>query len=241
MWRKILAAVLLAAVMQAEMMAVTGPQISPPQTVPWPAGRQGTNQPSARTIPDANGSPPAPNVASYLRYDHLRRGHEEEVVVMLCKTTRAPGCPFIPLRQTELVPVSLELKPVEGFTVSYHEGSEFHIRPEGQAVQTRIGTVLRLKVRADKNATLGDHLLPGTLTFRSALPDGAMETRQIDIVIPISVVGHDAGVHKEAWSLEEPRQRHPKNVLLIILTFPFWFAELLFFWAWCEFHQTDCN
>src|SRR5262249_5706035 len=175
-----------------------------------------------------------PLVSTYTRHDQLRQGRDEEVVVVLCEPVRRSlGCPLSAFsRQTELEPVSLELKPSEGFTVRFREGKDFRKQQQGLAVPTEIGPkVFRLKVRAGDNVALGVHTLEGKLTFSKTNPGKPPEIQQIDVVIPLTVVKHGAHVAEAKWTLDRPRSHDIGNKILVALTAPIWFPVVLALFA----------
>jgi hypothetical protein len=241
MWHKILTSLLLAAVTQSQMMAVTGISQTPAAQIPSANQTQLEAAPPppvpvARIFPDANGESPVPATTSFQRYDRLRQGREEEIAVLLCRPMQSHSfCPLIPASpQAGLVPVTLELKPEAGFTVRYRRGGKFLVQQRGAAVQTSRGLAFRLKVRAETNAPLGEHRLEGKLTFRSVNLDGIWETGQVDVVIPITVVEHDAHVLDRS-------EHEARRFFLALLTSPIWVPILLLWVVTCEIDPDDCH
>jgi hypothetical protein len=250
MWRRILAAVLLAVLTQTQMEAATGSTQSQPAeqtpllapTIPAEQSTKAEALSVAEPAQDLSKSQDAPVVSSYTRFPKLPRGREEEIVVLLCKPSgHFHGCWLTPEKQAGLVPLSLEVKPLDGFGIRYRQGDEYRSQPQGAPVRTGIGaTVFRLKIRADRKVPLGSHQLEGKLTFQTVQRSGISEPQQIDVVIPLDVVEHDARVYKAGWSLEKPKEHDWGTTILLVLTAPFWVPAFLIFVAACSL-QNDCE
>jgi hypothetical protein len=242
MWRRILAFMLLGSIAHAQMAAVTDPaQIPgnqpPPSTSQSESARNG--RPQARSSPQPPSRvarPPLTElfVSTYQRHQQLRREREEQLAVLVCRPRyQRLGCQLGDLaEQAEIVPVSLKLNRVEGFRVRYRVGQEFRIQAEGPAARTQVGSsVFRLKIRADKTAALGPHVLEGKLTLQVRSGGDLAETQEIPVSIPLEVVEHDARVEEAHWSLEAPNHHHIGTIVLLTLTAPFWGPLFLIFLA----------
>jgi hypothetical protein len=241
MWRKILASLLLAAIVQSQLTAMSGGQTQPEthtqaKVEVSPAIGSGT-----QTVPRGKAAWPRPTASAHQRFDKLRRGREEEVVMLLCRSAGLhPYCPPFKLNQEWLVPVSLELKPVEGFIVRFQQGKNFLPTQQGSAIRTPKGLAFRMKIRAAKDAALGAHKVEGKLTFRSAGVDGIWETRQMDVVIPITVAEHDDRVFRYDWSMNGNTDRPVRKALLAIVAAPIVIPIFLLWLAACELDSDKC-
>jgi hypothetical protein len=209
-----------------------------------PSGAQGASQGLAGVAGFSWPAGGSLSLASfYPRYNHLRRGRDEEIVVVLCEPYRtAHNCPVNSVfsNQSGLEPLTLEMRAPEGFTVRYREGKEFRKQPQGAAVPTEIGLkVFRLKVRADDHLPLGIYTLPGKLTFRTHKAGQLPETQQIDVSIQLTVVEHSAQVIKDDWSLEYHHGNDIGTKIFLGLTAPLWGPFLLAFWAAYEIDGGD--
>ena len=204
-----------------------------PQLVTRQSGAQSPNDAGSGT-PALSAETPSLLVSSYSRHNELRRGRDEEIVLVLCTPMRRfHYCPLSAISdQTGLEPLSLELKPSEGFTVRYREGKEFRTQQQGPAVPTEIGPrVFRLKVRASDNVALGPHTLEGKLTFMKTNAGRLPEMQEIDVSIPLTVVKHGAQVVEANWSLEQPGNHDVGTKILLALTAPIWGPVVLAFVA----------
>lgn len=209
-----------------------------------PAIVQGQNQ-APSSAPGFSGAMEGPVsfVSSYTRYNQLRRGRDEEIVVLLCRPQyRGHDCPLNNLfsNQAELEPLTLQMTPLEGFTVRYREGKEFRNLQQGAAVHSGIGLkVFRLKVRADAHVPLGIYTLQGKLTFRKVRAGQLPQTQQIDVSIPLTVVEHSAQVVEDDWSLERHENHDLGTKILLAVTAPIWGPFFLAFLAIYEIDGGD--
>lgn len=220
MWRKVFAILLVSSMVQAQSVQPSG---SSQSNVQGPAEIHSFTQGST-----ANGS--AVLVSSHTRYNQLRRGREEEIAVVLCHSvSRLAGCPLGAfINQAELLPLTLELNPIEGFTVRYRRGDKFRDQQWGHAVPTWIGLkVFRLKVHASDKVVPGNYNLEGKITFRKGHAGQLGAIEQTDISIPLTVVEHNAQVVEAKWTVDEPRQHHRRSKIVMALTSPIWFPAFM--------------
>lgn len=71
-------------------------------------------------------------------------------------------------------------------------------------------------MRADRTAPLGLHTLSGKLTFQVVTNKGVSEPQSIDVQVRLTVVAHNAKVHRAAWPYHE--MSHAQLVTLIVLS-----------------------
>jgi hypothetical protein len=198
---------LFAAAMAASGQAISGPEQS--QT-PGEFQSEKSQMPQVRVIQ---------------HHDKLRRDRDERIVVFsvfppsnsqTCPTQSAP-C---------LYPFSLQLEPTEGFRFRfYSDRGGFKSRDQAHIVSTEGAMAFLLQVRAARNVPLGEHAIKGRLQFTvMGHPESSPE---IEIVLPVTVVDHDAKVTENPWPFHtyplHPVRLKVETALLIPLM-PFLFA-----------------
>jgi hypothetical protein len=200
MWRAICAVILLPSltVAQADMGATT-PVV---QSQPSPAANQGK-----------------PAYRAYTHYKEIRQGTAEDVAIQLV----VPG--FVTLPQSPvpgIVPLRLELQPAEGFAIGkirYPKTYErkFSFQQEPVRVSGGWESPILIKLRADRNVSIGTHTLIGKMTFQ-VISDrqGVGVVQVVEVQIPITVVDHNAKLHKSEWPVH--RLSTTATVLLIVLS-----------------------
>jgi hypothetical protein len=73
---------------------------------------------------------------------------------------------------------------------------------------------IRLKLHADRNASLGAHTLNGKITFQVIHPDSTLgPVQEMQVQIPITVVEHKASVHKASY----PYGRPPVGLVVVLI------------------------
>jgi hypothetical protein len=200
MWRSILAVILLP--------SLTAAQSAQPGTASANGGQTEANCPTPRRV--------EPQSTPYTKYNGIRRGKEGEAAVQLVANgfLTTPKSPV-----SGLVPLRLELQPAEGFTV----GKIDYPKPNTAKIQfhaAKIAVVgvpaMSFKVRVDRNASLGIHVLKGTLTFQPVRADtGASPVQQMEVEIPINVVARDASLKRGPW----PFYHLPVAVIVVLIVF----------------------
>jgi hypothetical protein len=197
MWRSILAVILLP--------ALTAAQSEPIPTAPTGA----SNPPSVAAVRD-----PGPKYQSYTFYDGIRRGREEEVVIHVS----VHGFVTTPKSPVQgVVPLKLDLDPADGLALSvlrYPKGQLRNLKSQSQPVPVAGQPDIRFKIKADRNAALGPHVLKGKITFQALPYAGSTPgpVQQIEVQIPITVVEHDAKVQKQPWPIH-----HTPVALIVVL------------------------
>jgi hypothetical protein len=224
MRRILLAMCFVGSIVQAQDVPVApsqSPAIIQPESPKQAATQSGAEPGPVIVVPSGpqlllrDGSPvkslsavPALVVTSYERHRQMRRDRDEEFVVLLCKPYgRWKTCPlWTPGGTDGVVPVSLELKDVDGLALRYREGKDYVSHPDGSPVHTARGLdVFRFTVRPDKDARLGATTLEGRLTYQR-IQDGKLSAPEtIDVTIPVMVVKHDTEVVESHWSIESPK------------------------------------
>jgi len=201
MWRSILALILLPSLTAAQ--------------ADIPATKSGAvNAEAAKGIP-----PKGPAYHPYTFYDRIRQGTTEDVAVEL----NASGFAVSPRGPVPgVIPVKLELNPAEGLTATnFRYPKPYERKLESQSKPLPVSSAwafpIRFKLRANRNAALGSHILTGKLTFQTIdNRTGISAPQQVDLLIPVVVVEHGASVKKSQW----PFTHLPVGliVLLVVLS-----------------------
>ena len=221
MWRSIFALFLL-------------PSLTAAQTGNVPSAQ--TDVPGPKAFPRA--SRPRPIYEAYAFYDGIRRGSAENLAISVSPegfltTPRSPVSGIISL--------NLDLDPAEGLTISklrypkaYNLNAKFHANPIPVASMDPI----QFKVRASQNAALGLHVLTGKLTFQPVHFDSTVgPAQQVDVMIPVTIVEHDAKVQKQPW----PIAHMPVAlIILIIVLLPVEIPLGLLIMAGCVVSPRSC-
>ena len=170
----------------------------------------------SQIAPSAAAGPIKPMYRSYTYYSEIRQGTAEEVVVQLA----IPG--FVTLSRSPvpgIVPLRLELQPAEGFMIGkirYPKTfkRKLSFQPEPVRVTTATWDPIQFKLRVDRNAALGTHMVVGKMTFQAI--DGIKglgALQEVDVEIPVTVIRHDAKANRGAW----PIHGMPVAVMVLLI------------------------
>jgi hypothetical protein len=176
----------------------------------------------------------------FQRHTQLRRGRDLEIAVYLCQPTpRISECDSHYARlKNSIAPVSLQMAPAEGFTVRYGDGRHYKSAPQGTPDYLADKGLIFFKVHASGKLAPGQYTLKGTMAIRSL--HGENSTQQpIAVVIPVTVVDHDAQVSQVQWRYGSHPGEDFKNVMVGFTAIPYWTGVLLFAGAYCTF--ADCS
>jgi hypothetical protein len=140
------------------------------------------------------------------RYTQLRRGHDQEVAVLLCSAK--PGeCWFNDTTiKNPPVPISLQMDHAEGFTIRYGAPRHYESKAQGTPSYRGDRRLIFLKVHASSDVGLGEHVLKGTMVFRAGSNSSKPETLAIEV--RVNVADHDAPEMELDW----PYIHHPGRV-----------------------------
>jgi len=201
MWRSILTAFLLPALVLAPAAAQNTPP--PPRPEPTQARRS-----------------PKPVYQPYTYYDGLRRGRTEKIAVYIS----ADGLVTTPTSPVSgIVPLHLELQPEEGLSFGkfrYPTANKVAVQFQPKPVLLARESWIQVELHAAPNAVIGWHVLKGKLTFQPVdLHSGVGPVRQVDVEIPINVAEHNAHVTRAKWPIYQPMPAAEK-VGLIVLAVP---------------------
>jgi hypothetical protein len=201
MWQSIVAIVLLPTLTAAETRWQTAPT-APQETA------QGTSSASA--------SLPA-HYESYTFYDAIRCGTTEEVAV----DATTAGFVVVPKSPVAgIVPLKLELQTEKGLifgTFRYPKAYPRTLTSQSKPVKMAWRALIRFSVRAEPNATVGERVIRGKLTFQPIRYDSTIgAVQELDIEIPIDVVAHNAKVSRKNWPM--PHTPTEMMVAMIVLS-----------------------
>ncbi len=223
MLRKIVALVLIRCIAQAQTP-------TPLQDVAKPA------QAAEQKLADLNITP-----VTTARYGKLRRGRIEELAIHLERSqTTCPGCTPGQNRQPYVQMQSLEIEPAKGFSVQFsYDGKHFRSRNKGNIVFTKGGAVILAKLKAQKDLGLGEYVLRGKLWFQVIGKGRNSGPEQVEILIPVTVVDHDAPIVKSSWRYA-PVPGHPlRTTVATILLGPLLLPAVLVIILYCV--AIDCD
>jgi hypothetical protein len=173
---------------------------------------------SQRSGPSAAVGPTKPVYRSYTYYNEVRQGTTESVAVQLA----VPGVVTVARSAVPgIVPLRLELKPTEGFTIGkIRYPKTFKRKLPFQQEPIRVTDAswdpIQFKLHVDRSVALGAHTLAGRLTFQAINgAKGLGEVREVDVEIPVTVVSHDATVSRGHW----PVYKMPVAAVVLLIVF----------------------
>jgi hypothetical protein len=169
------------------------------------------------------------------RENKLRRGHDTELAVFLTPDNLDPMPAGNLTRPVVLKTVHLE--PMEGLSVRYADfnGKRFGRAESGAPSFTQAGTAVLLKVHADKRLNLGEYTLKGKVTYQLLAPGKVPEEKEIELMVPVTVVEQNEDVPLNAWRYQ-PFSYHPVGqAVLLILALPILLPIALVVGVYCEF------
>ena len=229
MWRSLVAVLLL--------HSLTAAQAQQDRPVPPVRPDESTPKLSERARPKPASS------RQYTFYDAIRRGRSEEAAIQLSVSgfVTTPQSPV-----AGIVPLKLELQPSEGMIFSKFRypktmARKVNFRPEPIAVAWM--PFIRFQLKADDSAALGARVLSGKLTFQAIRMDSSLgPVEQLDVLIPITVVEHDAKVSKAEWPFPPTAFDNPDHDKLVLLLFlPILLPLMMLEWLVCGVTGRDCR
>ena len=144
-------------------------------------------------------------VTAYQRYSALRRGREQEVVIVICRSKQNSQCPLNAATETDdPLPGSLELQPAEGFKIHYRWGDDkYDVLPgSGPAIDIGARSAFLVKIGANGKTPLGTYNLKGKLLYHSREETQPSPAQATEVVIPVIVVENHAKVSETGWSFK---------------------------------------
>lgn len=194
----------------------------------------GDTQAAKKHMPDAH---------VVFRYNKLRRGSNEQVVIY---PESAPRECFAhqPKEGSHIAvypdPATLHLESIQGFTIRYGNGKDFKKSDSASSTYTPEGHVIFLKLRAARDMPAGDYTIHGTLGLLNPIKDSCPQ--QQDVMIRVTVVDHDADVAENPWPYRpyNPGSDHLfQDALWAILIIPL--LPFLFIWGEIECGSPFCQ
>ena len=176
---------------------------------------------------------PVPRVETYQRYTQVRRGATQDVGIVLVADgfVTSPRSPV-----TGITPVSLELDPTSGFTVSklnYPKpfAMKFPFRRDQVQAHGAGWFPIETKIKADASVPLGDHLISGKLKYQAITKDGIGSIQELPVLLPVTVVDRGAQVAKTTnWPFYHmPAAEIVGIVILCIVLLPIFLVILPFY------------
>lgn len=183
-----------------------------------------------------------PSIEVFPRYMALRRGTEEEVLVVASLKARSRTAVYWSAPKPETGPLAateLKIEPIEGFIVrgiAYPKSRKVSLRPNEEPVHALgPGSIdLHFKVRAKPTIALGEHVLRGKLKFQCFTKDGNSAPQELDLSIPIRVVERNDAVAKNTLYRQDLTPLQTIGVVLLIpLVIPLIVIAALTGWDGC--------
>jgi len=193
------------------------------------SGQTSTTQESAQQSADIQPVQMRISQARVLqRYSKLRRGRDEQIAISPVSLPEECLAQPSSLRRVGPDPSTLHLELAPGFTVRFGDGKDFKSESTAFFTQTKGGKVILLNIKADRNMPLGDYTIHGKLGFFAEVKENC--SGQQEVIIPVTVVDHDANVAKNKWPFQPFSDHHFSDALsdtfftiLIIPLLPFLF------------------
>lgn len=156
-------------------------------------------------------------------YSEVRRGRREKAAIEL--SLIVDNGQYLPA----VLPLNLELEQTDGFTVSkvkYPRTYEYITAPYGgYKIRHANGGSVKFRLRVDRKVNLGVHTLKGRLRFQIVTEKGALAPQEIEVVIPLRVVEHNAKVTK-CWPYRWVPSKKELILLLPVLIIFFVFESI---------------
>lgn len=166
-------------------------------------------------------------IGIYKQHHAFRRGTEEGI---LLAPDLEPNASDIPVYwggaqpdNGEYFPLKLEIVSSPDFTVTKVQ------YPKSRKIVLKPGTVIHavdavnarifLRLRADRNAQLGNRTIRGKLRFQRIGKVGVSEPQSLEFDIPVQVVEHSAKVGDDAGNYAV--EGTPGQIIRMVLFFPF--------------------
>jgi hypothetical protein len=160
----------------------------------------------------------SPEALVSLSYNQLRRGHEEEIAIAPMPMPGECFAHSYDSARWDFDPGSLRLELAPGFTIHYGDGKDFKSYSTAFFTRTEAGNAILLKLKAANDMPLGTYKIVGKINFTSALKENC--SMQQDVIIPVTVVDHNAHAVKESWSYQQYSDHNFRETLDTILLIP---------------------
>jgi len=191
---------------------------------------------------------PQPTYQAYTEQRTIRQGTTEKASVVVSLGSELIVSPRN--ASTNVVPLKIEFGEAEGITVT---GVKFpkdgRLRFTFQADQ--IGVLgarfpIELKVKAARNAALGERVVRGKLSYQAIRGNGVFPRQQMDVLLPVMVVAREAQVTKSdeymrAMGSPDSGSGGAGTVVLFVLLAPILIPLALLNWIVCGITGQDCR
>jgi hypothetical protein len=166
-----------------------------------------------------------PAYRQYTSYEELRQGTTEKVAIALAAE---PGL-ITSLRQPVpgILPLKLEIQNAEGIIVSdfhYPRTVKRRVAFRPDPIPVALDELITFKVHADRNLSLGVHVLTGKLSFQVISDAGVSAPQEIAVQLPLTVVARNAKVQRKRLPSEGLSRA---GLVLIIVLSPVIIALLI--------------
>jgi hypothetical protein len=156
------------------------------------------------------------------RHNKLRRGRDEQLAIVPATLSRECLAQTSIGHRFDADPSSLHLEPAPDFTIRFGDGKNFKSESTAFFTQTNSGKVILLNIKADRNMPMGDYVIRGKLGFFATVKESC--SGQQEVIIPMTIVDHDAKVAKNEWPFQPYSDHHfgesLGNTFLTILIIP---------------------
>ncbi|HTC92225.1 MAG TPA: hypothetical protein VK699_02095 [Terriglobales bacterium] len=155
-----------------------------------------------------------PAVAVFQRYNELPRNRDEDVAIVLFVPVNDLGCCALSNnpKQPGIYPTRFDLQPSPEFTVRFRSGFRYKSHQPGTPIEMAAGDkIVLLKLRANRDTSLGSYILHGKLTYRTL-----QTAQELEVAIPVKVIADKSKVQEIDW----PFGTHVRHDLLRILALP---------------------
>jgi hypothetical protein len=172
------------------------------------------------------------------RQNKIRPGNDMELAIIAgtprldclsCYPTFA-NSQGIPTLET----VILDFLPGFSFRYADRSGKKFKTTAPSKWSTTASGPAALIKIHADKNVKAGEYQLRGKARFRLTSAGTASDWKEIDLVIPVTVVAGNEIVTQNGWPYEPIANHSTRNTILFVLALPFLLPYLLILEFYCD-------
>jgi hypothetical protein len=172
------------------------------------------------------------------RQNKIRAGHDMELAIiagtpqvdcLTCYPTFANG-----LERPSLDRLSLEPAPGFSFRYADRNGKQFRTEAYAEWSDTQSGPAALVRIHADKNVKAGEYQLRGKARFKVRSWGTSSDLKEIDLVIPVTVVAGNDMVTQNAWPYNAIPDHHIRDTVLFIVTLPFLVPYALIVSVFCD-------
>ncbi|HVN19417.1 MAG TPA: hypothetical protein VMU05_11605 [Dongiaceae bacterium] len=224
MWRSILAVILMPTLLWAQN--------------PQEMGAEGKSQTPDSKIVEQKA--PESTYQAFTQMQAIRRGTTEKAALLF---SLGPDAVISPrYRGDKVIPLKLEFTSSDGLRISSFEfppdtKNRFDLENERIPLIWGAEAAVRFKVSASRNATLGDRVLQGKLTYQIVRDNVPLPAQEIAVQLPLTVVDHDAAANKNP----EYKQRFGGTPMLVWILAPVLIPIVAVIILGCAIVRIDCS